>query len=221
MAWGCFEGNRRIGITPTSQDSGRSEPSNSDSGPKPFPTAFDGSVDTLFPLVYSELRRIAGSVLGAGANKNTLQPTALINEAYIKLAHLPEATRWTRPHFLAVAALAMRQILANRARDRSRLKRGGNAERLTLHEDALAAELADDDVVALDEALKKLAEMDARKARVVEMRFFGGMSVEDIGAALDIGTATVKRDWAMARAWLVRELGRGDGNDTRAVEETR
>jgi len=173
-------------------------------------------VDTLFPLVYAELRRIAGSVLGGASN--TLQPTALINEAYIKLAHLPEATRWTRPHFLAVASLAMRQILANRARDRSRLKRGGGGQRITLHEDALAADMKDDDLVALDDAMKKLARQDARKAQVVEMRFFGGMSVEEIGAALDIGPATVKRDWAMARAWLVRELGRGDADDSGTVE---
>ncbi len=176
-----------------------------------------GSVDTLFPAVYAELRRVAASYLRNGAGQ-TLQPTALINEAYIKLAHLPEASRWTRPHFMAVASLAMRQILANRARDRSRLKRGGDGQRITLHEDALAAELKDDDIVALDDAMKKLAQQDARKAQVVEMRFFGGMSVEEIGAALDIGPATVKRDWAMARAWLVRELGCGNADDSGTVE---
>lgn len=210
----------RIGSDPSSPDSAGEQPQKPHNEPQPAATQTSGSVDTLFPLVYAELRRIAGSVLGPGANKNTLQPTALINEAYLKLAHLPEATRWTRPHFLAVAALAMRQILANRARDRSRLKRGGGGERLTLHEDALAAEMADDDIVALDEAMKKLAELDARKARVVEMRFFGGMSVEEIGAALEVGPATVKRDWAMARAWLVRELGRGESDESGAVETT-
>jgi RNA polymerase sigma-70 factor, ECF subfamily len=175
-------------------------------------------VDTLFPLVYAELRRVAGSYLKGGGSQ-TLQPTALINEAYIKLAQLPDASRWTRPHFLAVASLAMRQVLINRARDRQRLKRGGEAERITLHEDALVGSLADDDLLNLNDALERLADNDARKARVVEMRFFGGMSVEEIAAALEVGTATVKRDWAMARAWLVREL-RSEGSDDAGTVET-
>ncbi len=176
-----------------------------------------GSVDTLLPLVYAELHRIAASYLRRGGAA-TLQPTALINEAYLKLAQLPDASQWTRPHFLAVASLAMRQVLINRARDRKRLKRGGEGQRVTLHEDALVSDMADDQLLNLDEAMEKLAKNDERKARVVEMRFFGGMSVEEIAAALGVGEATVKRDWAMARAWLIREIGHGDSDDSRAVE---
>ena len=173
----------------------------------PSTLGLKGSVDTLFPMVYAELRRIAqGQMKSAGAG-HTLQPTALINEAYLKLAKLPEHSTWTRPHFLAVASLAMRQVLVNHARDRARLKRGGAAgARITLDGVEEPGRMADEDMVALGEALDRLVALDARKARVVEMRFFGGMSVEEIGQALDVGTATVKRDWAMARAWLVREL---------------
>lgn len=171
------------------------------------------SIHALFPAVYEELRQIAGAHMHRAAKGHTLQPTALINEAYLRLAHLPPGKELTRPHFLALASLAMRQILSNSARDRSRQKRGGQSSRLTLHEDALVAEMQDEDLVALDDCLTRLAEMDPRKARVVEMRFFGGMSTEEIAAALDTGTATVKRDWAMARAWLVKELRRGESTD--------
>jgi RNA polymerase sigma factor (TIGR02999 family) len=173
--------------------------------------SFSGSVDALFPVVYDELRQIAGAYMRRASPSHTLQPTALINEAYLRLAHMPQGKELSRPHFLALAALAMRQILANSARDRSRQKRGGDLGRITLHEDALVAEMRDEDLVALDDCLNRLAENDARKARVVEMRFFGGMSVEEIGAALDVGTATIKRDWAMARAWLVKELRKDPG----------
>ena len=191
------------------------------SDPPPSTLGLKGSVDTLFPLVYAELRRIAqGQMKGAGAG-HTLQPTALINEAYLKLAKLPEHSTWTRPHFLAVASLAMRQVLVNHARDRARLKRGGGAAgaRITLDGVEEPGRMADEDMVALGEALDRLVALDARKARVVEMRFFGGMSVEEIGQALDVGTATVKRDWAMARAWLVRELRAEGTDDAGAVEK--
>ena len=173
-----------------------------------------GSVDTMFPVVYAELRRIAESYLRKGGGA-TLQPTALINEAYLKLAQLPDASQWTRPHFMAVASLAMRQVLINRARDRKRLKRGGDGQRVELNDEAMVSDMTDEDLLDLDGALERLGQQDARKARVVEMRYFGGMSVEEIGAALDVGEATVKRDWAMARAWLARELGHEEGHEDR------
>lgn len=169
-----------------------------------------GSVDTHFAAVYSELKGLAASYLGHAPAEQTLQPTALINEAYLRLASHPELGRLTRSHFLALAALAMRQITINRARDRSRLKRGGGERRLTLHDEDVSCDVPDDDLVALDDAMTKLASLDARKARVVEMRFFGGMSVEEVGEALGVGTATVKRDWAMARAWLLKEMWSSD-----------
>jgi RNA polymerase sigma factor (TIGR02999 family) len=177
-----------------------------------------GSVDTLFPIVYAELRRIAQSQMRRADAGHTLQATALINEAYLKLANLPESSTWTRPHFLAVASLAMRQVLVNHARDRARAKRGGGAARVTLDDVAAPEQMGDDDLLALSEALDGLLALDARKACVVEMRFFGGMSVEEIGQALDVGPATVKRDWAMARAWLVRELRAEGTNDPGPVE---
>jgi RNA polymerase sigma-70 factor (ECF subfamily) len=171
-----------------------------------------GSVDTLFPVVYDELRRIAQGQMRRADAGHTLQATALINEAYLKLANLPETTTWTRPHFLAVASLAMRHVLVNHARGRASAKRGGGAVRVTLDEVAAPGAMGDDDLLTLSAALDRLLTLDPRKARVVEMRFFGGMSVEEIGQALDVGPATVKRDWAMARAWLVREL-RPEGTD--------
>jgi RNA polymerase sigma factor (TIGR02999 family) len=178
-----------------------------------------GSVDTLFPLVYGELRRIAEGQMRSASPGHTLQATALINEAYLRLANLPQTATWSRPHLLAVASLAMRQVLVNHARDRSRAKRGGGAARMTLDDSAAVGRMEDDDVLALSEALDRLLALDARKARVVEMRFFGGMSVEEIGQALEVGPATVKRDWVMARAWLVRELRAGDTDDAGPMEK--
>lgn len=165
-----------------------------------------GSVDTLFPAVYAELRRIAQAQMSGARAGHTLQTTALINEAYLKLANLPDHSAWTRPHFLAVASIAMRQVLVNHARDRARDKRGGDAPRIALTDHAAPGGLPDGDLLALNEALDRLAQQDARKARVVEMRFFGGMSVEEIAESLSVGPATIKRDWAMARAWLIRAL---------------
>ena len=162
------------------------------------------------PLVYDELRRLAASYIRRERPGQTLQATALVNEAYIRLIG-EKAQNWqNRSHFLAIAALSMRQILVQRARARKAAKRGGDPERITLDEGLIPAGAGRApqaiDLVTLDTALEKLAALDARQAKVVELRYFGGLSVEEVGEVLDISPATVKRDWTLARAWLKREL---------------
>jgi RNA polymerase sigma factor (TIGR02999 family) len=162
------------------------------------------------PLVYDELRRLAASYIRRERPGQTLQATALVHEAYVRLIG-EKAHNWqNRTHFLAIAALSMRQILVQRARARKAAKRGGDPERITLDEQLLPAKAGghapEVDLVALDAALEKLAALDARQAKVVELRYFGGLSVEETADALGISPATVKRDWTFARAWLKREL---------------
>jgi len=179
------------------------------------------AADVLFPIIYDELRGLAGAFLAQERAGHTLQTTALVNEAYVKLVGGNAAQfRFNgRSHFLAVAAQAMRRILITHARDRKRQKRGGGAARVSLSqaEHETPAPEADVDLVALDDALTRLAQVDERKSKLVEMRFFAGMSVEEVAEALGVGTATVKRDWAMARAWLFREISREGTGDTGAV----
>lgn len=166
------------------------------------------AVSQLMPLVYDELRRLAASYLRRERPGQTLQATALVNEAYIRLI-AEKAHNWqNRTHFLAIAALSMRQILVQRARSRKAAKRGGDPQRITLDERLLPApgRGGDIDLVALDAALDKLAALDQRQAKIVELRYFGGLSVEEAADALDISPATVKRDWTLARAWLKKEL---------------
>ena len=161
------------------------------------------------PLVYDELRRLAASYLRRERPGQTLQATALVNEAYIRLIG-EKAHNWqNRTHFLAIAALSMRQILVQRARTRKAVKRGGDPQRITLDEQLLPAspDQGEVDVLALDAALEKLAALNDRQAKIVELRYFGGLSVEEAAEALDISPATVKRDWTLARAWLKKELG--------------
>ena len=170
----------------------------------------DKAVSKLMPLVYDELRRLAASYIRRERPGQTLQATALVNEAYIRLIS-EKAHNWqNRTHFLAIAALSMRQILVQRARRRNAAKRGGDPERITLDEQLLpAAESGgpgDVDVLALDAALTRLGELDERQAKVVELRYFGGLTVEETAEALEISPATVKRHWTLARAWLKREL---------------
>jgi RNA polymerase sigma factor (TIGR02999 family) len=163
-------------------------------------------LDELFPLVYAELRRIAGREMRHEKSGRTLQTTALVHEAYLRLLKDASLSFENRAHFLGIAARAMREILIEHARARSARKRGGSAVRLTL-DDVLAPTLSPTiDVLALDEALERLARLDERHARVVELRYFGGMSVEETAVALDLSPATVKRAWTLARAWLYREL---------------
>jgi RNA polymerase sigma-70 factor (ECF subfamily) len=164
------------------------------------------SLDSLLPLVYQELRRLAASYLRRERPGQTLQPTALVHEAYLRLMK-DKPNRWqNRAHFCAIAAHSMRQILIERARARGALKRGGARPRVTLDEALLAGGERSIDLVALDEALERLAALDPEQARLVELRFFGGLTVEETAEAMDISPATVKRHWAVARAWLAREL---------------
>ena len=164
------------------------------------------SLDRLMPLISRELHRIARSFFQRERPNHTLQPTALVNEVYLRLVDRKKATWENRVHFLSFAARTMRRILVEYARKRKTAKRGAGAEPVTL-DDALASEEQRGvDLLALDEALSRLGEIDPRQARLVELRFFAGLTVREIAAVEEIGTATVNRDIAMARAWLRREL---------------
>ena len=163
----------------------------------------------LVPRVYAELRALAGSYF-RGRSEQTLQPTALVHEVYLRLVRA-DGTEWKdRAHFMAVAATAMRQILTDRARRRTAGKRGGiGRERVTLAN--LPAFAPAVDVVALDDLLGRLAELDARQARLVELRFFGGLTEEEAAETLGVSLRTVQKDWRKAKAWLLAELGDGSG----------
>jgi RNA polymerase sigma factor (TIGR02999 family) len=165
------------------------------------------ALDNLLPLVYDELRRQAARYLRKERAGHTLQTTALINEAYLKLIDRREVSWQSRTHFFAVAAQAMRRILVDHARAKYSEKRGGDNIKLSLEEaEPVAAKEKGVDLIALDEALGKLSKFDEQQARVVELRYFGGLSLEETAEALHISRATVARDWEAARAWLHREL---------------
>jgi RNA polymerase sigma factor (TIGR02999 family) len=164
------------------------------------------SLDSLLPAVYQELRRLAAGYIRRERPGQTLQPTALVHEAYLRLMK-DRPDRWqNRAHFCAIAAHSMRQILIERARARGAQKRGGAQPCVTFDEALVAGGGQSFDVLALEEALQRLAELDPDQARIVELRFFGGLTVEETAEALSISPATVKRHWAVARAWLAREL---------------
>ena len=166
------------------------------------------ALDQLTPLVYAELRRMAGRYMQRENPGNTLQATALVNEAFLRLVDVT-GVRWQdRAHFFAISAQMMRRILVDAARARGSGKRGGGAVRLDINESIDALPQPDSRLVDLDEALESLAQFDARKAKVVELRFFGGLSVEETAEVLKISPDTVMRDWKLARAWLMRELSR-------------
>jgi RNA polymerase sigma-70 factor, ECF subfamily len=166
--------------------------------------------EKLIPMVEKELHRIASRYMRRENPAHTLQTTALVNEAYIQLVGQRE-TRWqNRAHFFGIAAGIMRRILLNYARDRRRDKRGGGgAERVSLSEVAIMSEERSEELIALDDALRKLESIDERKSQVVELRYFGGLSVEETAAFLKVSPATVARDWKLARAWLRREIEQG------------
>jgi RNA polymerase sigma factor (TIGR02999 family) len=166
------------------------------------------ALEELVPLVYAELRRIAGRYVRHERAGHSLQATALVHEAYIRLIKDEDLTFENRAHFLGIAARSMRQILVEHARARDAEKRGGERQRVTLDEGVAAGGPADVDLLALEEALERLAALNADHARIVELRFFGGLTNEETAAALDISPATVKRAWAVARAWLFREMTR-------------
>ena len=164
-----------------------------------------GTADKLLPLVYGELRALAAQRLRAERRNHTLQATALVHEAYLRLAEQTRAAWQDKTHFLAVGAQVIRRILVDHARSRAALKRGGGA-RLTLHDTDVAVGGVDVDVLALHEALEELARLDPRQAQVVELRFFGGLSVAESAGLLGVSERTVEGDWQMAKAWLRRKL---------------
>ena len=166
--------------------------------------------DRLMPLVYRELRRLADSCLARERAGHTLQPTALVNEAFLKLAGQPDRNWKNRGQFLAIAATAMRRILVDHARERNSLRRGGDRKREPLDSEITAAQSDDVDVIALDDAMTKLAEIDPRKVRIVELRYFVGLTLEETATAIELSLASVKREWNTARAWLKREIDRGE-----------
>ena len=164
------------------------------------------AVDRLVPVIYDDLRRIAHQRLRAEQTGHTLDTTALVHEAYLRLVGSEHLSFESRSHFLAVAAQAMRHVLIDSALRRRAQKRGGGSRPLSLDAAPLVGETQSEELLALEEALQRLAAIDERQSRVVECRFFGGMSIEETAAALHTSPATVKRDWALARAWLNREL---------------
>ncbi len=167
------------------------------------------AADVLLPLVYEELRRQASRYLRRERRDHTLQTTALIHEAYLKLIDQHEVNWQNRAHFFGIAAQAMRRILVDYARGKNRAKRGGAGENLPLEEATLVVSTERSvDLVALDEALTRLAEFDERQERIVELRYFSGLTIEETAEVLRISPATVKKDWNVAKAWLRREIGK-------------
>ena len=163
-------------------------------------------MDQLLDVVYAELRRQAARYLRRERKNHTLQPTALVNEAFMKLVDQRSVQWQNRAHFFGVAAQAMRRIVIDHARTRQRVKRGGVQQVVTLDEAMIVAESRSIDVLALDEALTRLAALDERQAKIVELRYFAGLSVEETAEVTALSPATIKREWAMARAWLHAEL---------------
>jgi len=164
------------------------------------------ALDKLVPLVYEELHRQAARYLRHERVGHTLQTTALIHEAYVRLVDQRNVHWQNRAHFFGIAAQMMRRILVDHARTKKRAKRGGSDIRISFTEAALKTPDRNLDIVALDEALERLAEIDEQQSRIVELRFFSGLTVEETAEVLSISTATVKRDWSMAKAWLHREV---------------
>ena len=166
----------------------------------------EAAFERLVPMVHAELRRIARRQMGHERHDHTLQATALVNEAYLKLIDIEKVKWQDRAHFFAMSSRIMRRVLIDFARARGYQKRGAGARRVTLDEGRVGAAVRGADVLALDEALESLAKIDPRKSQVVEMRCFGGLSIEETAEALGVSVRTVKRDWTMAKLWLQREL---------------
>ena len=165
-----------------------------------------GAEADLISLVYPQLRKLAKWQLGGEAPDHTLQATALVHEVYLRMAGNREPNWDNRSHFFAVASTIMRRILVDHARERGAIKRGGGIKAVELEESVILADEQSDLVLALDDSLKRLGELDERQAKVVEMRFFAGLTNEEIASVLNVSTRTVKRDWVMAKAWLHAEL---------------
>ena len=176
------------------------------------------ALDALVPLIYKELRNLAHNFLYRERPGHTLQTTALVHEAYLKLIDQNDARWQNRAHFFAIAAQAMRRILIDRARKHAAAKRGGPQEKLSLDEVADIALEPDINLLKLDEALNELAKIDPRQSRIVELRYFGGLTIEETAEVISVSSATVKREWMMARAWLHQELTDGDLDRTPAAD---
>ena len=164
------------------------------------------AADRLLPAVYDELRELAAGYLGRERQDHTLQPTALVHEAYLKLVDQTQVDWRGRTHFFAVGAMAMRRILVDAARRRRAAKHGGGLQRITLDESVVVGPERDEDVLAVDDALVKLARLDPVQARMVELRFFGGLSVAEVAEAMEMSQRSVEREWTVVRSWLRREL---------------
>lgn len=171
------------------------------------------ALDRLIPLVYAELHRLAHRYMDHERKAHTLQPTALVHEAYERLIQLKHVNWQNRAQFFGVSAQLMRRILVDYARSRRYTKRGGEWRQVPLHEGVALFRDRQTDIVALDDALHTLADIDPRKSRVVEMRFFGGLSIKEAAQVLDVSAETVLRDWRLAKVWLLRELSRGSFDD--------
>jgi RNA polymerase sigma factor (TIGR02999 family) len=168
----------------------------------------DAAFEQLMPLVYGELRRLATNYMRRQSPGHTLQATALVNEAYLRLVDSNKVNWQSRTHFFAVSAQLMRRILVDAARKKNSLKRGGDNLRVTLDENADLPMESQMDMVALDDALNRLAALNARHSRIVELRYFGGLTEEQTAEVMKVSTRTIRRDWSLARAWLFRELNR-------------
>jgi len=179
----------------------------------------DGAATKLIPVVYDELRRLAGSYMRRERVDHTLQATALVHEAYLKLVEQRSVDWQSRAHFFGVAAQLMRRILIDHARGHTRQKRGGEQKKVSLDEAFVFSERQADELLAVDDSLKRLEEIDPRQARVVELRFFGGLSVEEAAEVLGVSPKTVKRDWSVAKAWLYADLKERHGIDAAAMGE--
>ena len=171
----------------------------------------ESALEKLMPLVYQELHRLAKRYMARERAGHTLQTSALVNEAYLRLAEGRTVRFENRTHFFAVSAKVMRRILVDFARSRRNLKHGGGAQKVTLEEGALVSPESGADLLALDESLERLAALNPRQAQVVELRYFGGLSEEEVGVVLKVSERTVRKDWGLARAWLYRELSHRTG----------
>jgi RNA polymerase sigma factor (TIGR02999 family) len=172
------------------------------------------ALDQLMPLVYQELRRLASHYLRKERPDHTLQSTALVNEAYLRLVDYSDLRWQDRAQFFALAAQLMRRILIDHARSRNYAKRGGGARKVSLDEAAVVSDERAGDLIALDDALRSLSVIDPRTSQVVELRFFGGLSIEEAAEVLKVSSVTVQREWRWAKAYLHREIGKGEGDES-------
>jgi RNA polymerase sigma factor (TIGR02999 family) len=177
------------------------------------------AAEKLFPVVYGELRRLAAHCMRRERPDHTLQATALVHEAFLRLTGKKDLNWQNKAHFFGVAARVMRRILVDHARGRLRVKRGAGGQRLSLDEGLLITEARSAELLAVSEAIDRLAILDPRQARIVELRFFGGLSVEETAEVAGVSSKTVKRDWSLAKAWLYENLRVRHGNDSRQMEK--